>query len=392
MTAELAPDAVLPPEFTGLLARTLPTGEGRAVYIGRHVAEVVAAPREQAPVPAPSGTPPPRRSGLWLRPPPSGVTVTTAGDPVEAAARFPDRSLDLAFVDVPGGYHAARAVTAAWVSKVRWGGVLAGREYPGNPEAIAAVHDLLPLFEVERRTTHWVWRNVVPDRGHWTVPSSRVGEAMIAVPYVNRFDLLCRAVDSVLDHAAQVVVIDQSDNGLGDVWGGRVSVFRWTGARQFTTVQNWMQREAAHRGCRWLCFLHSDAACAPGTVELVFRRAAELDAVGHRWGVIFTNYDAFACFSMRAMADVGCWDETFAWYVSDIDFYNRIRWRGWEQVNLPEATVWHDFSQTRHAMDAGERDAVDSQTIWAEYHYAHKWGRPWSEGDRIHDIPYAGLA
>jgi hypothetical protein len=389
MTAALAVNAVLPPEFTGLLIRTLSAGEGRAVYVGRHVAEVIVTPQEPAPTPAPSGTPPTQRSGLWLRPPPSGVTVTTAGDPVEAAARFPDRSLDLVFVDVPGGYHVARAVTAAWAARVRWGGVLAGLEFPDNPESILAVHDLLPLHEVERRGTHWVWRKIVPDWGRWTVPSVDPGDWMIAVPYVNRFDLLRRAVDSVSAHASRVVVIDQSEDGLRDEWDGRVSIFRWYGPRRFTTVQNWMQREAAHRGCRWLCFLHSDAACGPGTVELVLRHAAQMDAEGRRWGVIFTAYDAFACFSMRAMADVGCWDETFAWYVSDLDFYNRIRWRGWEQVCLPQAAVLHDYSQTRQAMEQGEQDAVHEETIWAEYHYAHKWGRPWNE-EPAHEIPYGG--
>lgn len=47
----------------------------------------------------------------------------------EAAALFPDGSLDFAFIDADHGYQSVRADVAAWWPKVRAGGLLCGHDY-----------------------------------------------------------------------------------------------------------------------------------------------------------------------------------------------------------------------------------------------------------------------
>jgi cephalosporin hydroxylase len=59
---------------------------------------------------------------------------------VDAAALFADRSVDFVFIDAEHSFHAVLADLAAWVPKVKAGGVVAGHDYthgwPGVRDAV----------------------------------------------------------------------------------------------------------------------------------------------------------------------------------------------------------------------------------------------------------------
>jgi GT2 family glycosyltransferase len=187
------------------------------------------------------------------------------------------------------------------------------------------------------------------------------------------------------------VVIDQSDAGLtpGTHDG---PTFRWTAGRHFSAAMNWMQRDAQRRGLSRLAFMHTDAETTPGTLERLLATAGDLDSRGARWGVIFTCYDALCCFNPAAIREVGCWDESFGWYVADVDYYNRLRWHGWSHEQLDGAEVVHHGSQTLRALPPGERAAVERDHAWAVDHYRHKWGCHWADhpAGRLFPVPYNG--
>lgn len=67
------------------------------------------------------------------------VTVIEA-DSVAAATKIADHSLDFVFIDANHGYSAVKADIAAWIGKVRLGGVLCGHDYwdrfPGVAQAL----------------------------------------------------------------------------------------------------------------------------------------------------------------------------------------------------------------------------------------------------------------
>ena len=323
----------------------------------------------------------------------SGYAVNLVRDP-PAAAAYPDQSLDFVCIGASHGYASVRADLSAWLPKVKWGGYMGGHDYTGEFSHVAlAVRDFLPAGEVEMVKSSWLWKKRVPRRGRW-LKEPAAADWLIYIPHVVGEDVLRAAVNSLGERArARAVVIDQSEAGLDPATWPTAGLYRWENLVRFTTVMNWMQRDACFRGLPCFVFMHSDAECSsPAAVDRVLAQARRLDGEGVPWAVIFTNYDALACFNTKIAHAVGCWDESFAWYVADVDYYNRLRWHGWRQVCLPDAGVLHRGSNTIHRLASARRGEVDADTRWAHDHYRHKWGVGFLDhpDGRRFEIPYDG--
>ena len=132
--------------------------------------------------------------------------------------------------------------------------------------------------------------------------------------------------------------------------------------------------------------MHNDAECANHTVKTVMDTitAAEDD-----WGVAFTAYDAFCVFNAKNTKRIGCWDETFLWYVADCDYYNRIRLLGYKVIECSHSGIKHLVSQTLRHLSPAEANAVNHNHSWAKSHYMHKWGTE-TENGIAYKIPYNG--
>ena len=318
---------------------------------------------------------------------------------VLAAADFDDASLDFVMLDGDHQYPAISADIQAWLPKLKPGGVLAGHDFVQPklwPGVAIAVNDNLPRLRVETRNTSFWFRKELPQWGDWTVPLSLPAVAdpefaqpdyLIYIPYVNRPDLLNTAVGSVGEHEGRIVIIDQSEAGLVDMWQGRVAIYRMRKRPSFSQMQNWVRDLATDLGVRYLCFMHNDAECLHGAATVLLAHARQLDD-GTR-GVLFSNYDAFAVFILPALRAAGYWDETFPWYVSDVDYYHRVRLSGLEIVTSDRAHVLHHVSQTLR--DYEKKNAAMARETSAEFaqamaHYVHKWGG--RNGHEVYTLPY----
>lgn len=231
----------------------------------------------------------------------------------------------------------------------------------------------LPLSEM----TDSVWVNSigVPKWDRW--PTNKC-EDLVFIPHLMRQEVTLAAIDSVLACDRPVVVFDQEDR---DNWPEAVSIAR-SAPLTFTRVQNWFQKQASILGLKRFYFMHSDATVSLDTFE-------RMDAMpgGH---LVFTAYDALVRFDVEMLRDIGCWDESFEWYVSDIDFYNRIRWDGkWCVIDCPDSGVCHHGSMTKRNLSAEELRHVNHAHAWAKSHYMHKWGHDFEADTGVpHKVPY----
>jgi hypothetical protein len=296
-------------------------------------------------------------------------------------------------IELDDDFAAARRQIATAVAALPWNAVLSGSGYSGGtPEAKLAVLDALPLSELKVEPPIWFWEKCLPPRGEWRVPlCERGSDSLLCIPVVNRVDLLEKAVRSASGLLPNIALIDQTREGLADGWEGRAGIFRWSRRPLvFSEMMNWCQRLAAMRGCALLGFMHNDAECAPGVAEGVLDECRHANHRGARWGVALTNYDSFSWFNMTAVREVGCWDEAFQWYVADIDYYERLRAAGWDDLLLPEAQVMHRTSQTIAKMEPNARAAVKSRRKAAIRRYALKWGSPFGPGAPRSAVPFDG--
>jgi hypothetical protein len=190
---------------------------------------------------------------------------------------------------------------------------------------------------------------------------------LVGIPFVNREDLLKRALNSIPPkcwHDEAILILDNSANP-------HRSQIRYVPAVPLTFAQsmNFFRRQALERECDVLIFMHNDACCEPSVFERLLERATNRAI---HWGVIFTNYDALAAFNMAAMKQVGEWDTNLPQYFSDNDYYRRMRLAGWltEDSGFP---VEHTASQTINSDP--ERAFLNGVTfpLYREY-YRKKWG------------------
>lgn len=164
------------------------------------------------------------------------------------------------------------------------------------------------------------------------------------IPYVNRMDLLEKAILSAHCKGVEINILDNSD---GPSLGGGIVYRRPTVPLTFAQTQNWMLKiaEADSDYDSFYLFMHSDAEAVGDTVLRLVAMAKALTTQNRRWGAIFTAYDALAAFSTEAMTAIGGWDPLFPWYFADNITYRKLHLAGYELIesNLP---VKHEPSQT----------------------------------------------
>jgi hypothetical protein len=210
----------------------------------------------------------------------------------------------------------------------------------------------------------------------------------VFIPFVNRRDLLEKAVRSAQFPAVEVNVLDNSNGPSIGIPGARFIYRRPTVPLTAAQTLNWMQQIAsadADYG-EFYFFMHNDTEAAPGTIQKLYEMAMRKCEHGDKWGVIFTLYDTLAAFNTAAFNEVGEWDTNLPQYFTDNDMYRRMTLAGYELAEscLP---VKHEGSQTINSDPMRKRVNNITFPIYTRY-YAAKWGgevgherfeRPWDQ-------------
>ena len=76
---------------------------------------------------------------------------------VDAAAQFADESLDFVFIDASHDYEDVKNDIAAWLPKVKVGGILAGHDYH-HPPIVSAITDSELTIESDTSVDCWIHR------------------------------------------------------------------------------------------------------------------------------------------------------------------------------------------------------------------------------------------
>ena len=100
---------------------------------------------------------------------------------------------------------------------------------------------------------------------------------LIYIPFVNRLDLLDRAVESVRGHRRNLAILDQSEHGIGARWDTDVAVYRMERKLPFSVMMNWALDLGRDEGVRYLCFMHNDAECVDDAATGALASARERD-------------------------------------------------------------------------------------------------------------------
>jgi len=171
---------------------------------------------------------------------------------------------------------------------------------------------------------------------------------MLGIPYVNRYDLLLKAIASVECFHDHLVLIDNSEaRELEETDLNReFEIVHPSVPLTFTQTQNLLQKIAQQRKCDVLFFMHNDAEAAPGSAETFLQRVAELWRTNPRFGVAFTHYDALCAFNVIALGRIGPWDTVFTQYFADNDYYRRLEEAGFEKIDTGIEVYHHGPSAT----------------------------------------------
>lgn len=205
----------------------------------------------------------------------------------------------------------------------------------------------------------------------------------VFIPVVNRFDLLKRCLDSFSIRLTTEPVIVNNSGGFLPQEFGHYTTITPESPLTFSATQNMMLGLAVETRKPFYFFAHSDAEDNEGILDDLFKMAMQQR---DKWSVIFTNYDALACFNTEAMRAIGGWDEGFEWYTSEVDTYRRLRLAGYPTLESG-LRVRHTPSQTLNS-DPEIRRRVSEGYAHRLERYRLKWGG--DAGDEKFEVPFNG--
>jgi GT2 family glycosyltransferase len=203
---------------------------------------------------------------------------------------------------------------------------------------------------------------------------------IVGIPYVNRPDLLERAVDSIKPYWPNTVIIDNSEHQdlrNHDI-SSKVQVFIPPVPLTFTQSMNFIIKKAIENNCDVWMYMHSDAEAHPGVAEAFLETIKKIQDEGRKWGVIYTYYDTLAAYNVNAQKELGEFDTIFRDYHSDVDYYHRMDVLGYERINTEfgDKIIHHNGGSSSVKSDPKRLKLTQATfSLFAEY-YQKKWGGP----------------
>ena len=206
------------------------------------------------------------------------------------------------------------------------------------------------------------------------------------VMYVNRPDLMNRALKSFPELWDELTIIDNSVGGIPEEVALPGRVFRPPVPLTWSQAANWMLADAERKGVDFIIHFHSDAASSsPTAIAELLDYARKVKLEGRKWGCLWTLYDVLWCINPVAVRDIGGWDTTFPDYFVDQDTRRRWNLAGWETIDTCIEGIIHEGSAT---IKSDERLAFINGMTFP--HYAQLYRQKWAgdPGQEKYDCPF----
>jgi hypothetical protein len=164
--------------------------------------------------------------------------------------------------------------------------------------------------------------------------------------YVNRPELLKRAVDSFAATWDELTIVDNSGYGIDTDLPDSVTIFEPPVPLSYAQSCNWMLKDAEKKHVDFILHFHSDATTTNPTAvhELLTYVRQMRDSGMDRWACAWTLYDVFWAVNPIAARDVGGWDTDFPNYHTDQVMKQRWKRRGWQLIDTHIEGMSHEGS------------------------------------------------
>ncbi|MCI3926316.1 glycosyltransferase family 2 protein [Paenibacillus sp. TRM 82003] len=203
---------------------------------------------------------------------------------------------------------------------------------------------------------------------------------IFAFGYVNRLDLLMKAIHSVKPFWPSAIVIDNSKGHDLRQAPYLHAVYEPPTPLTYSQSQNLLHRWGAEQKADVVIFMHNDAEAAPGTAERLLQLLYELQASGRRWGAVLTQWDTLAAYNMQAIREVGPWDTILPQAFAEHDYFRRLQLAGYEVVEPGLEVSHHDGGANTIKADPEMAFYYGKMFPLYERYYVAKWGgRPGAE-------------
>ncbi|WP_152397001.1 glycosyltransferase family 2 protein [Paenibacillus guangzhouensis] len=201
---------------------------------------------------------------------------------------------------------------------------------------------------------------------------------LLGIGYVNRPDLLYRAVQSIEPHWHNTIIIDNSEELelRTHSFPTMIRVIEPPVPLSFSQTMNLMYQKAITETYEVILFMHNDAEIDAIVSTTFLPYVQNLILTKQNWGAVLTSNASppFIAFNVEAMRLVGEWDITFPRYFADQDYYWRLTLAGYPVMKTNHIVTHHNGGGTTFKSDPQLARLHNVTFPLYERYYVAKWG------------------
>ena len=191
----------------------------------------------------------------------------------------------------------------------------------------------------------------------------------IYIPLKIKHSYLDLCIKSIEKYKNNIILINQTSLNNKELDYLEVEVVNPPSMAKFTSVMNWIQKDAINRNLEYYIWMHSDCELKNDVIpELI--DAFKKDKID----IFLPSYDAISITNIDVAKSIH-WDEHFNWYYSDNDFYRMANILGFNiRYSMSYEGIIHHVSQTLKHMESYEKSQFDIKNAKDSILYSKKWG------------------